>query len=297
MAQSALAVRSRTWCFTAWEDSFEKIKKETFGLVVDTHVKYWTYGLEECPATLKKHWQGYMEFDKKMSLRELKIKFPNTIHWERRLGTQEQAIKYCHKDGTFYSFGEKGYQGKRNDLEQIKTDLDTGMQVSELADTHFSAWLRYRKGFDAYTQLKQEPRTWKTEVHVIWGPTGTGKTRQAFEAGAVLVEFDKSGFAHNYNNEDIILWDDFDPDVLSRAKFLTLTDRYPTTVNVKNGTKVWNPKVIYITTNYNCRDWYGACKAVRRRLTSITYCGQTPHTAMDLDRAAEEGEMYIVGEE
>lgn len=49
----------------------------------------------------------YFEFSKVRSLNQLK-KLHSTIHWERRLGTQKQAIDYCHKEGhNIVEWGEK----------------------------------------------------------------------------------------------------------------------------------------------------------------------------------------------
>lgn len=269
MAQSMLKQRSRNWCFTAWEDSWDSIKdatKESVGIV-----SFWCYGLETCPDTKKQHWQGYMEFNNPMSLRSLKTYMETTIHWEVRKGSQRQAIQYCQKDGDYYAFGTANAQGKRSDLTSIKSALDDGASVSDIADSHFGQWVRYNRAFDKYSQMRQPRRTWNTDVHIIWGPTGTGKTRWAVDQGAAIVEVDKNGFMHNYENQPILLWDDFNPDTISREMFLRLTDRYDVTVNVKGGTCRWNPRAIYITTNYNPRDWYAACPAVRRRITTITF--------------------------
>ncbi len=264
--------QSKLWVFTAFEESWDGLT--TVSNLDNSPTTFWCYGREECPETKRKHWQGYMEFSKNMSLRMLKKTFPKAIHWERRQGSQAQAIAYCQKDGDFYTFGDRADStgaGRRTDLESIRAEIADGTPVSEIADKYFAKWCQYGRAFAKYAMLKQPDRSWETEVHVLWGPTGTGKTRKAVDAGARLIEIDRNGFAHGYENQPTILLDDFDPSTLTRSEFLRLTDRYPTTVNVKNGSAKWNPRVIYITTNYSPRDWYGACPAIRRRFTSITH--------------------------
>jgi hypothetical protein len=48
------------------------------------------------------HLQGYVEFGKQLSFKQLK-KINNRTHWERPIGTREQNRKYCCKEGNFVS--------------------------------------------------------------------------------------------------------------------------------------------------------------------------------------------------
>lgn len=257
--------RSRNWCWTAFDPNLTEV------WLCGLSCKYWCYGIETCPATKKVHWQGYMELEHTKTLTALKALAPAGLHLEIRKGTSKQAQEYCKKDGAFHEMGTMSVQGKRSDLISIKEDIDAGKGELEIADSYFAQYCQYRKSFDAYRQLKSEPRTWETEVHVLWGDTGTGKTRYCIDKGASMIEFDKSGFCHGYKNQSILLLDDFDPETLTRSGFLRLTDRYTTTVNIKGDSKNWNPRVIYITTNFDPRNWYHACPAIRRRFTSITH--------------------------
>lgn len=149
--------------------------------------------------------------------------------------------------------------------------LDEGKSVSDVADAHFGHFLRYRQSINAYCEMKSVKRDFATEVIVLWGDTGTGKTRYAYEQGATPVFFDKGGFIHGFEGQEKLIFDDFDPDMLSRSRFLTLTDRYPCVVNVKGGSRNWAPKVIYITSNHDPRSWYNRCAAVRRRYSEIRH--------------------------
>lgn len=259
------SAQSTNWCWTAFDPNLNGI------WLTSLPSTYWCYGVETCPDTKKEHWQGYIEFEKRMRLSSIKKLAPPGIHWEVRQGSQEQAIDYCKKDGDFHEAGTKKEQGKRSDLLEIQARLDSGDSIADIADDHFMRYCQYGKRFEAYKQLRSEPRTWVTEVHFIHGPTGTGKTRFCMEKGAAMVEFDKSGFCHGYENQEILLFDDFDVSTITRSTFLRLTDRYATTVNVKGGTKNWNPRCIYITSNFSCEGWYSACPAVARRITSVTY--------------------------
>lgn len=266
---SMAKVRKRNWCFTSFDEAGNQALDANTG--EGSGVRFWCYGNETCPDTKRSHRQGYMELTQATTRLALQKKFHRSIHWEFRRGTQEQAIQYCQKDGDYYAFGEVKQQGKRADLIAIRDAIDAGAPVSQIATDHFAKYCQYGRAFERYRQLKQPERNWATEVHVVWGPTGTGKTRYCIDQGAAMVEFDKGGFIHGYMNQEIIVFDDFDPATISRGAFLKLMDRYPTTVNIKGGSMIWNPRTVYLTTNFNPRDWYGACPAIRRRLTSITH--------------------------
>lgn len=268
MTTPAILSRSRAWCWTAYEPNLI----EAWLFTLDP--RYWCYGVEKCPETGRTHWQGYLELTTPKTLVNLKKNVPKGIHLESRKGSQAQAIDYCKKDNDFHQFGQAITQGKRTDLDRIKKSLDEGMQVSAIASTDFAQWCRYRRSFEAYARLALKDRDWITEIHILWGATGTGKTRYAISQGAVMVEMDKGGFMHGYDNQPILLFDDFDPETISRSVFLRLTDRYATTVNVKGGSMSWNPKTIYITSNYSPGEWYSSCPAVRRRFTTVTQMAQ-----------------------
>jgi len=111
-------------------------------------------------------------------------------------------------------FGDEPQQGKRNDLAAVKLALDGGATNEQLAEEHFSAWVRYRQSFTAYRQLKQPARTWQTRCTVLWGPPGTGKTTRAEqEAGVDAYWLSNSGgnvlWWPDYNGQEHVVIDEF----------------------------------------------------------------------------------------
>ena len=60
-------------------------------------VQYVTCGLERA-STGQIHWQGYIEFNNKISIKGAKKAMEsNTVHLEARKGSRNQAVAYCHK--------------------------------------------------------------------------------------------------------------------------------------------------------------------------------------------------------
>lgn len=261
--------RLRNFMFTCFstEDHRNTIKLgDIFSFIV--------YQIECCPSTKKLHIQGYGECKKQTRFNTVKSALPEGTHIEPRKGTQEQAIAYCmklesHIEGPF-TLGEAHKQGKRNDIQQFVNDIKTHSEL-EIVEKHPECYVKYTKAYDRIKQIYEEDRNWETEVIVFWGPPGSGKTRKVFEECPDVQPIQyTNNFIIGYNNEENVLFDDFDHNTIPRNIFLTLTDRYKCTVNVKGGEKKWNPKRIYITSNYDPETWYNNPKAILRRLKSVS---------------------------
>lgn len=134
-------MRFRNWCFTSYKN-----------VAPTTDIKgltYMIYQLEECPTTKKLHYQGYMEFDDKITLNSLKKKMgDNEIHLEQRKGTQQQAIEYCKKSntkvpGTEFEYGKPKRQGHDGALDEIAEDIKEGLTQKELFIKYDGKYIRH----------------------------------------------------------------------------------------------------------------------------------------------------------
>jgi hypothetical protein len=264
--------KSRAFCFTDFN-----CKKEFYE---DWICEYLIIGEEICPNTGKLHWQGYIHFANARSVTAVRKDFQG-IHVEPCKGSPQSNIKYCSKDNkVILEMGDRPEQGKRNDFEDCIEDIKKNPQVTidELLVNHPSVGVRYTNGLARVLGAfqKQPKRQWKTKVICLWGETGTGKSYTAFQAGAESVSYDGK-FYLNYKNQETIVFDDFDPCYMRREEFLKITDEYPYTVNIKGGDREWNPRTIYITSNYDPSRWYGGDKAVLRRLDEIRHLTKVPN--------------------
>ena len=230
------------------------------------------------------HWQGYTEFVRPQRLSYFKkLRAFKRAHLEPAYASAEKNRRYCTKEAKpWIEEGQPGgRQGRRTDLEECKTLVDSGVDEVTVAMSHFGTWVRYNKSLKAYRQLIVPRRKWKTEVIVRWGPAGTGKSRWVWEnVPDVCDMWYRNGFWSPYNNEEDVLWDDFDSTVVSRQEFLTLTDRYPAKIRQMNGWAEWVPKRIFITSNTDPASWYGGDKAVMRRLSKVSEISITSDTSV-----------------
>lgn len=263
------------WIFTINNPTFEDNPQ------IWESVKYLIYQKEKGEQGTE-HYQGYVIFNKRMSLKSCK-KINARAHWEVRRGTHAQAKAYCSKEeGRIeepVEMGEEPKQGGRTDLAEIKAKLDEGASLKAIKDEHFNSWCRYRQSFAIAKQMGQPKRDFKTQVAVIWGPTGTGKSRfvQEKSGDSIYWKSDQKWW-DGYNNQDYVCLDDF-YGWIKYHDMLRLLDRYPLQLETKGGQVEFNSKRIWITSNKHPREWYKDITpekyaALERRIDVICYLGE-----------------------
>lgn len=209
------------------------------------------------------HLQCYIEYSRRVTLSRVKEVFGIRAHCEVARGGRSANVAYCRKDGDYWEHGTPPVdnQGRRTDLDDVKSELDSGSSIQSIAESNFGLFCRYRNGITAYAQMKAPRRYWKTEVFVLFGEAGAGKTR------AVLDEHEDVWIAPDnallwfdgYRGDSVVLFDDFSKcqtlkefDVL-----LKLMDRYPMMVPVKGGFVQWSPRFMFVTSNKHPDEWVG----------------------------------------
>lgn len=277
--QTQGTMQSKYWCFTEHYAADDQVQMPALlnTFKDEEKVSYYIIGKETCPTTGRKHLQGYFEWVSSIRFTTLKLVLPKEIHLERRIGSAEQNRAYCSKEGDFFEVGSisNPSPGKRNDLLALHNSLKSGASLTTISDEHFPSFIRYPKAIQAWMMLHSPPRNWVPEVIVIWGVTGSGKTRKCFEADPTLWTWPGGGlWFDGYQGEDTVLFDDFRGSDFKVGYLLRLLDRYPMKVPIKGGFVNWKPRKIYITSNLAPSEWYpGAAvrsqEALMRRLTSI----------------------------
>jgi hypothetical protein len=189
-------------------------------------------------------------------------------HWEIRRGTHEQALTYVTKDdsslGQRFIFGDPpNAPGKTNDsseFDEVKAKLDEGKTLAEIADCHFSLFLKHHSGLASYLGKKRPARrTWLTKNLVIFGSTGTGKSRFCHDLellfpGEVYWK-SKDKWWGDYNNEPYIVMDEFYGWV-PYDELLRMLDRYVFRPEVKGAHIYVQPRAVIFTSNKEPVEWY-----------------------------------------
>ncbi len=250
---------SKCWVVTVNNPSDPAVLLEDYS---DVRYAIWQ---EECGENNTPHQQGYVEWKNKKSLRACVLQHGHA-HWAPRRGTRDQARAYCRKEETRVSgpheHGEwSNGQGARTDLLHIKRKIDEGASDKVLWEENPVTMLRTFKGWDRYRKVKIEPRTEKTQVKVIWGPTGTGKSyyasKQAGPSAFWLspAKDDTGAWWDGYTGQENVIMDEFYGGI-KWSFLLRLLDAYPMMVPVKGDMIPFCAKKIWITSNKNPMDWY-----------------------------------------
>ena len=273
---------SRSWCFTINNPTTVQIRWEDCPIV-----RYVIWQLERGDEGTS-HVQGYMELKRPTRMSQVKnfTADMHRAHLEPRRGTREEARDYCRKEETRvegpYEYGEwlEDGQGHRSDLSAIKTMLDSGHTLLDVADGHFGSFLRYNKGIQLYMLMKGRSRD-RNQSHVVIlliGEPGTGKTKWAYDNYPSLYRKDSNTlWWDGYTGQPCVLLDDFTGGV-PYGTLLQWLDRYPVNAQVKGGYLNLSNTTTIITSNNEPARWYNTIgdihvRALERRITRSVRLG------------------------
>lgn len=209
------------------------------------------------------HVQAYVELKRGRSLEWLKRNVHDG-HWEKRRGSQEQAIAYCTKDDTRIegggpkTIGTPKAQGARNDLVKVKDMLVERRPITEILEECPGSTIRYIGNIQKVKSLLDKDRTEWPAVTWYCGPTGTGKTTRVLNyhgQDRVYVKncANKWWCGYDQNIHHAVLLDEFDwsKDWCNLSFMLQLFNKTKLMVETKGGQVKFNSPFIYLTTNYH----------------------------------------------
>lgn len=219
---------------------------------------------KETGANGTPHLQGACVIGKQMAFSTLKtLTGFSRAHIEPMCGAPSESLIYCTKeDPQPFLYGQLPEPGKRSDVADVVSRVLGGASIRDIARDPVSAsvFVKFSRGI---TALRSETINHRTEPPiVIWlsGPTGTGKTRTAYEVGLELsggpdgVWLSSGGLRwfDQYEGQPVAIFDDFRAKHVSRFDYLLrLLDRYPVSVEYKGGWFKWVAKYIFITCPYD----------------------------------------------
>lgn len=243
------ADRSRGWCFTinnpCWTDDCDLD-------ALKTKCRYLIYGKEYGEERSTFHYQGYVYFENKYTLRGVKLLLPRA-HIEMQRGTIAQAIEYCKKEGDFSEFGQCPRTNAATQKERWRTiiRLAEAGDLESIKEDFPGMYLRY---YDKLRSMANPPSRILDELQNEWwyGPTGTGKSRSLWEQYPDHYQKELNKWWCGYNNEPVVAIEEWAPKNECTASALKIwADRYPFTAQIKGGSlKKIRPQKIIVTSNY-----------------------------------------------
>lgn len=221
--------RNRSWCFT-----LNNYSNEEYNNIINIDCKYLIVG-KEVGESGTPHLQGYIEFENARTLNGVKKLISNRSHLEIRRGTPLQASDYCKKENDFHERGVISAQGSRIDLDELKDRILHGENYDDIIVENFQTWAKYKNGFDKIADiaaLKKKRNGQMTEGIWIYGPTGSGKSHDAYEmAGDDVYNWvDDKGWWDGYCGQHTVVINDF-RGAIEYAKLLQIIDKWEYAVN------------------------------------------------------------------
>jgi len=296
--------KSRFWCFTLHPKT-----NQTIPTTLPNKARYCVYQLERGKDG-KEHYQGYIEFNDAVRGGQkadwVKTFIPGA-HTEIKYANRDDARHYCTKPcsmtcnhshccearevetgrvdwknttptelGTYQEIK----QGTRTDINEVQEAIKNGATYQQICDLNFSYAMAHSRSLKDYISIYTKPRDWKTQVKVIYGDSGTGKSRSIHETYPDAYWLSKSStnnvWWNGYDGQDTIIIDDF-YGWIPFDYMLHLMDRYPMRGETKGGVINLAPKTLIITSNKPPNQWYPKIyennpqmeKAFARRIDAI----------------------------
>lgn len=218
-------------------------------------------------------------------------------HLEPLKSTPKDLWEYSTKEETRiagpWCFGAKPKgSGSRSELDRFVEDAkelkEQKITLATLQERHASIEAKYTKYFDRAVSRFQPKREWKTICVVLWGPPGTGKSQRALDMAkrlgqdpfyVNLPQTNRQQFwLDGYNDQDVMIMDEFKGGKISLSDFNRLTDKFPAQFQSKGSMINFRAKLLIITSNADPKQWYPFEASAYRRMDMIVrYKYHTEH--------------------
>lgn len=154
--------------------------------------------------------------------------------------------------------------------------IKSGASSKDLFEELPQVAFKYQRGIEACAAAYAQPRDPNVAptITILWGPSGTGKTRESVEKnpGAYIVSKpaggDKKVWWDGYRGQSTVIIDEF-YGWIPYDLLLRILDRYPLRVEYKGGSTHLSATNFWITSNKPWEEWYpniDDISALRRRI-------------------------------
>lgn len=287
--------KRRNYFITFWDQAYKHSE-------LPQHAQY----LIECDdMTADKKWHGhaFIYFKNQIAFTTVKKLFGATCHVEIPQ-INSRCIAYVRGEIT-HDEDPDATTAKTNVREFGEPPNDNGVHkmsdvlklnsITEVMEFMPDTYVKYRRGINDLMEHKKSKNRYFKQPRVIWiyGGTGRGKTREAFEAGAINVTYEH-GFFSDWGDARVICIEELRGEIPYR-ELLKLLDGYHNYyfVNIKGGQKFIDLDAIYITSPYHPRKVYvkqntreDSIDQLLRRITELKYVGGTG--SIELPKEEEE---------
>jgi len=256
----------RGWFLTIWDK---------VGIIEPESCQCSVAGEEICPKTGRLHFHQFIYFKTPRTMTGVKKLSISTTHLEVARDNN-RCWNYCQKECKVIH--KYGTPPNNNGVKNINKLIEESNTISEVMEKDPETYCQYRNGLKDLMDVKHRKNRFFKPIEFTWiyGSTGKGKTRLAFEKGATPVEYN-NGFFSDWKDSRCLCIEELRGEVPYRT-LLKLSDSYHNyyEVNIKGGQKLIDIDELIITSPYHPTEVYkqqvtkdDSIDQLTRRITNI----------------------------
>lgn len=241
--------RARAFLFTINEiDKYDTLKEIISSL---KSCDYYISCLEKAPTTGHEHIHMYVHFTSSYRLSKKILELG--VHIDICKGSPKQNIDYIKKDGNILDeFGECPRQGKSHTVGELKEIKNP----NELDYKEYNTWVKIQSRMNNIIKIDDIFKNVK--VYYIYGPSGIGKSKKAFEIAKengydeiTMVSYE-GGYWNGVNSDcKVAIYDEFRDSCMKPSEFIKFIDYNKHHLNIKGASELNNYELIIITSVQN----------------------------------------------
>ena len=203
------------------------------------------------------HWQLMLIAQRSIRLGAIKKIFGSNIHAE--LSRSDAASDYVWKEQTRVANTQFELGRLPVHRERVK-DWDLILEAAKKSDFEAipaDVFIRCYSSIQKISTASLTPSPQERTCFVFWGPTGTGKSRRAWNEASfdAYPKDPNTKFWDGYRGHEHVVLDEF-RGLISISHLLRWLDRYPVLVEIKGSMVALKATTFWITSNLHPRDWY-----------------------------------------
>lgn len=262
----------KNWVFTLNNYTDDELSILNALPTTDKATRFVAYGFEIAPTTGTPHLQGFICFHTSVRFTQVRKLLPRARIAAMR-GKLAQNVDYCSKSSKLMKFGDEPCDPVRSEKDRWERNLQLA-RSGDIESTDSDIQIRY---YNTLKKIKADNRLPPCDIEGsfenewIWGPPGSGKSRRARDENPIMYIKSLNKWWDNYNDEEVVLIDDFQPGFHMEYFIKIWADRYTFRAESKGGSGVIRPRKIVVTSNYSIEQCFHGvdCDAVKRRFIEI----------------------------
>lgn len=281
--------KSINWCLTI--NNPEESDDEDIKTVLEKQLCTYLVYQKEQGEKATPHYQIFIQMKVRTTHLRMSRLFPRA-HCEVmfKKSSPSKCRDYCTKEegrlaGPFeHGVIDETVQGQRTDLDEVYKMCQEAQALTSISETHCSSWFKYQRSIITTRNMYIPVRNFKTQVTVIWGYPGVGKTfwaMNSFPKPYKMNDYGDQLFMADYEPmvHETVVFDDFHGN-MKFSLLKQLCDEYQETVQTKGGFVPFRAKHIVFTSQTKPESWYKCFadpntdwhwQAFNRRMENVIY--------------------------